>query len=372
MGTSLLLSCSSTPQESGVLFQDIIVGPYNSLLISENKSFWVYGKESNSFLFFSSSNPSHLSPFYYGMDNVNPIEKFSLGMNHGGFLTSTGEVFTWGYQSKGRLANGIDEKSGQVDFIKLDIEDNNFMDLSMGHYHTLLLSSANQLYFAGKLINDEEPIITPVLLELSYESPIISIASGPNRFAYINQAKQAYVMDGVLEVPELVNVSNVKQIVLGKEHSLVLNENGQVYSWGNHAYGALGAPGLTSPRQKPLRVQSLTNIAMIAAGSQTSYALSSDGRQLWSWGWNNHGQLGIGNKENQGIPTPINLEKILDQDETIVKIDSGFNFASFITSKGRLYTWGNAENFQLGNPSMFDISTPQLKVFSNLVEYEII
>jgi alpha-tubulin suppressor-like RCC1 family protein len=179
-------------------------------------------------------------------------------------------------------------------------------------------------------------------------------------------------MDGVLEVPELVNVSNVKQIVLGKEHSLVLNENGQVYSWGNHAYGALGAPGLTSPRQKPLRVQSLTNIAMIAAGSQTSYALSSDGRQLWSWGWNNHGQLGIGNKENQGIPTPINLEKILDQDETIVKIDSGFNFASFITSKGRLYTWGNAENFQLGNPSMFDISTPQLKVFSNLVEYEII
>lgn len=41
----------------------------------------------------------------------------------------------------------------------------------------------------------------------------------------------------------------------------------------------------------------------VSAGDGTTYAINSDG-SLWSWGWNESGQLGIGSKTPEKVGTP--------------------------------------------------------------------
>lgn len=70
--------------------------------------------------------------------------------------------------------------------------------------------------------------------------------------------------------------------------------NGNVYAWGNDLSGELG-DGSTTDSNTPIEIDPtiLSNIVAVAAGSDSSYALSSDG-SLWVWGGNYFGELGLG------------------------------------------------------------------------------
>ncbi|XP_053697522.1 probable E3 ubiquitin-protein ligase HERC3 [Sabethes cyaneus] len=86
----------------------------------------------------------------------------------------------------------------------------------------------------------------------------------------------------------------IAQVVVGFAHCLVLTSNGEVYSWGSGARGQLGN-GIITPRQKlPQLVEALAGVKIvhIAAGAWHSAAVSSFG-DLYTWGCNDRGQLGI-------------------------------------------------------------------------------
>src|SRR5262249_55493062 len=59
----------------------------------------------------------------------------------------------------------------------------------------------------------------------------------------------------------------------------------------------------TTPEQ--IDPADLVNIIAVAAGSDTSYALSSDG-SIWDWGYNGNGNLGLG-YESSPFLTPQHL-----------------------------------------------------------------
>jgi alpha-tubulin suppressor-like RCC1 family protein len=90
--------------------------------------------------------------------------------------------------------------------------------------------------------------------------------------------------------------THIKQIVLGGKHSLLLTNKGHLYVCGFGSQGQLGlAQGLTSNKYEPTLVKSLLgkNIAMVAAGSNHSLALTSRS-DVFSCGHNAKGQLGLG------------------------------------------------------------------------------
>jgi alpha-tubulin suppressor-like RCC1 family protein len=62
----------------------------------------------------------------------------------------------------------------------------------------------------------------------------------------------------------------------------------------------------------------------------------TDKGEVYSWGQNIHGELGIGNRVNTGKPTHIR-----SIEGKVKQISAGSCHAAALTENGTVYTWGN-------------------------------
>jgi alpha-tubulin suppressor-like RCC1 family protein len=93
----------------------------------------------------------------------------------------------------------------------------------------------------------------------------------------------------------------VQAIAAGMYFSLALGNSGQVYAWGWNGLGQLGLDD-DDDRRSPTRIPELAHVHAIAAGQAHAAALGAG--SLYGWGSNAAGQLGNAAKE-QRRPLPI-------------------------------------------------------------------
>ena len=87
--------------------------------------------------------------------------------------------------------------------------------------------------------------------------------------------------------------TNVLQVVAGYSHTCALRSGGDVYCWGDNSLGQLGI-GSTTSSQAPAQVTGLPSPAVqLTAGSNHTCALLND-YSVHCWGWGTSGQLGVG------------------------------------------------------------------------------
>ena len=152
------------------------------------------------------------------------------------------------------------------------------------------------------------------------------------------------------------------QIHAGYEHSLALASDGTVYAWGRNNYGQLGKNDATDAHI-PAAVRTLGTpmagkiIVQLAAGNSQSIALASDGT-VYTWGWNQYGQLGNGTTMNSRIPVAVVTAGTPLAGKTISQIAAGNAHALAMTDDGTMYTWGWNQHGQLGNNSTINSSLP--------------
>ncbi len=86
----------------------------------------------------------------------------------------------------------------------------------------------------------------------------------------------------------------VRSASAGDAHSLVVTEEGELYSFGEDRYGKL-SHGDAEDEHSPTLVDALRHvrIAAAAAGTYQSLALAGDGT-VFSWGGKGNGQLSLG------------------------------------------------------------------------------
>ncbi|HAV65153.1 MAG TPA: cell wall anchor protein, partial [Verrucomicrobiales bacterium] len=83
---------------------------------------------------------------------------------------------------------------------------------------------------------------------------------------------------------------------------------GELYTWGNNQYGQRGV-GHTEAVLSPVRLpkpDGLGDWAELASSGVHVLAADSSGR-LFSWGANDGGQLGLGDRSGRLVPTPVGL-----------------------------------------------------------------
>ena len=92
----------------------------------------------------------------------------------------------------------------------------------------------------------------------------------------------------------------VFQSVCNYEFLFFIFVDGQVFSWGKNSHGQLGLGKEFPSQASPQRVRSLEGIplAQVAAGGAHSFALSLSGA-VFGWGMNNAGQLGLSDEEGK-------------------------------------------------------------------------
>ncbi len=131
---------------------------------------------------------------------------------------------------------------------------------------------------------------------------------------------------------------------VGSQHALVVTADGGVWSLGDNTWGQLGPRTVSSgDATLPAQIQGLSNIVSAAAGGGHSVALDSEGN-VWTWGRNDHGQLGVGTISPQlEVPT-----KLVGLDD-VVTVAAGENYTLALRADGTVWAWGDDEHGQLGN-----------------------
>ncbi|EPB88986.1 hypothetical protein HMPREF1544_04247 [Mucor circinelloides 1006PhL] len=161
----------------------------------------------------------------------------------------------------------------------------------------------------------------------------------------LNQSGQ--LGTGAVDTHKIDVKDTVKLLSCGREHSHIVTENKenggtQLYSFGNNMYGQLGigknkntTPGQFMKEEKPKLVDFLDKITHITSGLDNTI-FATDKNALYGMGWSADGQLGQG-KEDKDLPSqlPLNLQ--------VKKLSSSTDFTLALDVNGKLWTWGNSE-----------------------------
>ncbi|KAF4130760.1 Regulator of chromosome condensation (RCC1) repeat [Phytophthora infestans] len=155
--------------------------------------------------------------------------------------------------------------------------------------------------------------------------------------------------------PFRVDLRNIAAVACGREHTLALTSKGRVFAFGAGFGGRLGN-GSETDEELPFLVEGLEeySIAAIAAGECHSCALSRDGEVL-TWGFGSSGALGHGTRDNCLIPTLVdgpwtnpNVETLIHDISVVASVACGSYHTLAATNDGVLYGWGDAAAGQLG------------------------
>jgi alpha-tubulin suppressor-like RCC1 family protein len=141
-------------------------------------------------------------------------------------------------------------------------------------------------------------------------------------------------------------------IAAGKSHSMAINKSGVMYGWGRNVNGQLG-DNTKIDRLVPTRVATVTNgtpavtvtWVSVSAGATHTLARALDG-SLWAWGGNAKSQLGNNATADLALPTRINVTNA-----TWVSVAAGGTHSLAIHSNGTLWAWGDNSSGQLGIPT---------------------
>ncbi|MFT7799827.1 X-linked retinitis pigmentosa GTPase regulator [Arapaima gigas] len=138
----------------------------------------------------------------------------------------------------------------------------------------------------------------------------------------------------------------IKLAACGRNHTIVCTSRGKVYATGGNSEGQLGLGNCeecTTFHQLAFFTENVP-IKMLAAGSNTSAALTEDGR-LFMWGDNCEGQLGLGKESNALEPQEVTVGR------PISWVSCGYYHSAFITVDGDLFTFGECDSGKLGLPA---------------------
>ena len=256
-------------------------------------------------------------------------------------LASDGTVYSWGFNSWGQLGNGTTGTANNasspvaVKTAGTPMEGKTIVQVAAGATHSLALATDGTIYAWGKneygQLGNDSTTNSPV--------PVAVKTAGTP-------------MEG----------KTIIQIHAGYEHSLALASDGTVYAWGRNNSGQLGKNDATDAHI-PAAVQTLGTpmtgkvIVQLAAGNSQSMALASDGT-VYTWGWNQYGQLGNGTTTNSRIPVAVVTTGTPMTGKVIVQLAAGNSQSMALASDGTVYTWGWNQYGQLGNNSTINSSLP--------------
>ncbi len=143
-------------------------------------------------------------------------------------------------------------------------------------------------------------------------------------------------------------------IAAGWYHSLAVLENGDVYVIGSNAHGKLGL-GIDTRTSiyTPVRIEGLGPAKAVASYESTSFVLLENG-DLYAFGENDKGQLGLGDLEDRDVP--VKVEAL----SGVAMIEAGRNHALAAQENGDVYSWGDG-GARLGHGDATGLrSTPAL------------
>ncbi|MGE5328107.1 MAG: Calx-beta domain-containing protein [Deltaproteobacteria bacterium] len=371
----------------------IAAGEYHMAALKSDGTVWCWGYNANGELGNNDPNNAN-SAIPVQVGGLYDVKAIAAGYNYTVALKSDGTVWTWGLNDNMQLGRGANNttpsktpvmvpKSASVDGF------NNIKAIASGDYHVIALKEDGTVWTWGnngyQQLGDGTTTNNGVPLKISGLVGVVAITGTAYSTAVLkadgtvwNWGNGAYGLlgDGLSTsgyVPVQVKstessgyLTDVVKIKGGLYYMTALKSDGTVWTWGYNPYSNLGRSDnsvIAGRVVSPDGTGFLTGIVGISAGEYTSIALKSDGT-VWTWGFNNCGQLGIGGVSPGSSTNPVkvndlNLYRVLIPGENASKKLAGGDFhTAVLKSNGTVWTWGRNNKGQLGDGTTTQRNAP--------------
>ncbi|WP_158520419.1 InlB B-repeat-containing protein [Bombiscardovia coagulans] len=242
----------------------------------------------------------------------------SAGFGHVLAVDNKGQVWSWGSNDRGQLGNSSYADSPTPVKVTAPTGAGPFVQVSAGSSHSVALDDKGQLW-----------------------------AWGNNSFGELAKGNTTGRTNRPAIIVMPAGAGNITQISSGTWNTMILDDKGQVWAWGNNSNGQIGN-GNTATQTKPVQVAFPSNAGHITQISFGGFhALAADDRgQVWAWGWNSDGQLGNGNTSDQYTPVRATIPSGLT---SLVRISAGYRHSLVVGSDGSTWALGYNAQGQLGD-----------------------
>jgi alpha-tubulin suppressor-like RCC1 family protein len=135
------------------------------------------------------------------------------------------------------------------------------------------------------------------------------------------------------------------QVTTGGAHTCGIHTNSTLWCWGLNDFGQLGTGNMTTNLDRPGQVTTpaRSGWASVAGGGDHTCAVRTGGT-LWCWGGNYDGQLGIGGGNNQDLPQQVTSPARGGW----ARVTAGDNYTCAIRADSTLWCWGYNQSGDLG------------------------
>ena len=249
----------------------VSAGTIHSLAVKTNGTLWSWGNGQYGQLgngVFSSATPNVTQ-----VGNATDWLKVSAGNRFSLAIKNTGTLWSWGWNFTGQLGNGLNTPD-----LNLPAQvgtSNNWRKIDAGDQHSLAIDASGTLW-----------------------------AWGNNTFGQLGDGTNTTSLSPII----IGTATNWAVISAGTDHSMAIDSNNILYTWGNNTNGQLG-DGTNTASNIPIAISfasdgTVSLYIAISAGQTHSLAIKND-NTLWSCGFNNQGQLGLGNLVNTNVLTQV-------------------------------------------------------------------
>jgi cysteine-rich repeat protein len=298
------------------------------------------------------------------------VATFSLGDAGGCVLTTLGELGCFGANAESDVGNGTD--GVQVD-TPVFVLDDVVASTSGEDFHCAIRANGSVWCWGDNIEEQIGPqavdgvdVATP--LEVTGLPPVVELQAGDDFACAIDAAGQVWCWGdndnrqlgqggtSTIDSPTPVAVAlpgglAAIDLGLGQDNVCVVLEDNTVACWGDDDNGQLGDGTSGTDNGVATLVPGLAVINDVEGGEDTMCALDDLG-QLWCWGDNVDGQLGIGSTLDNDMPQLVALPLAAQA----IALGDQYSCAVLVTDE--VYCWGEANDFQLASGDLVSLLVP--------------
>eukprot|EP00439_Symbiodinium_sp_Y106_P083791 s477_g24.t1 len=280
------------------------------------------------------------------------VVPLAAGDLHTVVVSKSGQIWAAGYNQHGQLGTG-----GTVEqhaFVHVAVDGKKIMAVAAGGVHTAAITESGELWTWGNNWCGQVGVVLPMELHVPVKvsvngQKIVAVAAGEVHTAAITDSGELWTwgpnkpgdvciggasVSGHVPVNVNVNDQPIVAVAAGRRHIVAITDSGELWTWGQNGDGQLGV-GDTAHRHAPVKVSvNGQKIVAVAAGHLHTAAITDSG-ELWTWGYNGHGQLGVGDTQERHAPVKVSMNG-----QKIVAVAARGRHSAAITEAGDLWTWG--------------------------------
>lgn len=326
--------------KDGVAFIKVACGGNQTVLLYKPGKVLVLGKmESSNSSTSVDDDTDPISPCsgIEGVESSNVIADVACGTDHIVAITEEGYLLAWGGGQDGCLGHGHFANIRLPRMIK-SLAHKRIVHVACGAKHTVALTEDGDVFAWG---DGRSGALGHAL------SPQEQVFESVNMPMEIGSLKQRGVV----------------KVACGDMHTAVVLGNGQLLTCGWSEYGRLGractrAHGLCTSWFDVVDMKQILCTSVVCGAAHT--LLLSHRNAVYAFGWNAHGQLGLGDCKNRLAPTRVSY---FETDSVVVtSIEAGRMHSLATTQDGQVFAWGSDELGQCGIGSF-----PQVYTIPHLV-----